>query len=411
MKMTKKMKNVNKIIITSRLTGTLAVTTLVSTANLVPKPPENDTHSSILEVYSNYFNIVQVAERVLDTDLDGDGEVGADSAKPDHSGSVTRPNRRPVASNRPSLSNKPGSSNKPQPLDGDGEVGADSAKPDHSGSVTRPNRRPVASNRPSLSNKPGSSNKPQPGLGNKPGSSNKPSSGKPGTNNGKPGANAPGSGSSVKPDNKPSGNKPSGDKPSGNKPSGNKPSNGGNALESIKMELLNERDVLDVAAKPMTKEAALRNIKPYKFTLKNSGTVNFDANIKLNIKENSLKVNNRDVRVYVTDNYGNVVMDGTFDQLLSKDIRISRFMDRSFNLWAWLDKPTSVKDGKFEFVGNVVMDGTFDQLLSKDIRISRFMDRSFNLWAWLDKPTSVKDGKFEFVMSALATQSMERGSN
>lgn len=312
MKMTKKMKNVNKIIITSRLTGTLAVTTLVSTANLVPKLPENDTHPSILEVYSNYFNILQVAEKVLDTDLDGDGEVGADSAKPDHSGSVTRPNRRPIASNKP---------------------------------------------QPGLSNKPGSSNKPQPGLGTKPGASNKPSSGK-------PGANAPVSGSPAKPDsNKPSSNKPSGNKPSVNKPSGNKPANGG-TLESIKMELLNERDVLDVAAKPMTKEAALRNIKPYKFTLKNSGTVNFDANIKLNIKENSLKVNNRDVRVYVTDNYGNVVMDGTFDQLLSKDIRISRFMDRSFNLWAWLDKPTSVKDGKFEF-----------------------------------------------VMSALATQSMERGSN
>ena len=312
MKMTKKMKNVNKIIITSRLTGTLAVTTLVSTANLVPKLPENDTHPSILEVYSNYFNILQVAEKVLDTDLDGDGEVGADSAKPDHSGSVTRPNRRPIASNKP---------------------------------------------QPGLGNKPGSSNKPQPGLGTKPGASNKPSSGK-------PGANAPVSGSPAKPDsNKPSSNKPSGNKPSVNKPSGNKPANGG-TLESIKMELLNERDVLDVAAKPMTKEAALRNIKPYKFTLKNSGTVNFDANIKLNIKENSLKVNNRDVRVYVTDNYGNVVMDGTFDQLLSKDIRISRFMDRSFNLWAWLDKPTSVKDGKFEF-----------------------------------------------VMSALATQSMERGSN
>ena len=334
MKMTKKMKNVNKIIITSRLTGTLAVTTLVSTANLVPKLPENDTHPSILEVYSNYFNILQVAEKVLDTDLDDDGEVSTGSAKPDHSGSVTRPNRRPIASNRPGLSNKPGSSNKPQP---------------------------------GLGNKPGSSNKPQPGLGTKPGASNKPSSGKPGNkptqnkpssgkpdaNNGKPGANAPGSGSSAKPDNK----------PSDNKPSGNKPSNGGTP-ESIKMELLNERDVLDVAAKPMTKEAALRNIKPYKFTLKNSGTVNFDANIKLNIKENSLKVNNRDVRVYVTDNYGNVVMDGTFDQLLSKDIRISRFMDRSFNLWAWLNKPTSVKDGKFEF-----------------------------------------------IMSALATQSMERGSN
>lgn len=318
MKMTKKMKNVNKIIITSRLTGTLAVTTLVSTANLVPKLPENDTHPSILEVYSNYFNIVQVAEKVLDTDLDGDGEVGADSAKPDHSGSVTRPNRKPVVSNRPS---RPSSSNKPQP---------------------------------GLGNKPGSSNKPSSGKpGNKP-TQNKPSSGKPGANSGKPGANAPGSGSSAKPDNK----------PSGNKPSGNKPSNGGNAPESIKMELLNEKDFLKVAAKPMTKEAALRNIKPYKFTLKNSGTVNFDANIKLNIKENSLKVNNRDVRVYVTDNYGNVVMDGTFDQLLSKDIRISRFMDRSFNLWAWLDKPTSVKDGKFEF-----------------------------------------------VMSALATQSMERGSN
>ena len=324
--MTKMTKNINKILITSRLTGTLAVSALVGTADLVPTPPEDDTGISVLGVCSEYFNILQVAEKVLDTDLDDDGEVGTGSAKPDHSGSVTRPNRRPIASNRPGLSSKPGSSNKPQP---------------------------------GLGNKPGSSNKPSSGKpGNKP-IQNKPSSGKPGANNGKPGANAPGSGSSAKPDSKPSGNKPS-----GNKPNGNKPSNGGNAPESIKMELLNERDVLDVVAKPMTKEAALRNIKPYKFTLKNSGTVNFDANIKLNIKENSLKVNNRDVRVYVTDNYGNVVMDGTFDQLLSKDIRISRFMDRSFNLWAWLDKPTSVKDGKFEF-----------------------------------------------VMSALATQSMERGSN
>lgn len=301
--MTKMTKNINKILITSRLTGTLAVSALVGTADLVLTPPEDDTDLGILRVCSEYFNILQVAERVLDTDLDDDGVIGTTPAKPDHSGSVTRPNRRPIASNRP-----------------------------------------------------GSSNKPQTGFGNKPGSSNKPSSGK-------PGANVPGSGSSAKPDSKPSGNKPSCNKPSGNKPNGNKPLNGGTS-ESIKMELLNERDVLDVAAKPMTKEAALRNIKPYKFTLKNSGTVNFDANIKLNIKENSLKVNNRDVRVYVTDNYGNIIMDGTFDQLLSKDIRISRFMDRSFNLWAWLDKPTSVKDGKFEF-----------------------------------------------VMSALATQSMERGSN
>ena len=321
--MTKKTKNINKILITSRLTGTLAVSALVGTADLVPTPPEDDTNMGVLSVYSEYFNILQVAERVLNTDLDDDGEIGANSAKPDHNGSVTRPNRRPIALNRPGLSNKPGSSNKPQP-----------------------------------------------GFGNKPEASNKPSSGKPGNkptqnkpSSGKPGANAPGSGSSAKPDNKPSGNKPSDNKPSGNKPNGNKPSNGG-TTESIKMELLNEKDFLKVAAKPMTKEAALRNIKPYKFTLKNSGTVNFDANIKLNIKENSLKVNNRDVRVYITDNYGNVVMDGTFDQLLSKDIRISRFMDRSFNLWAWLDKPTSVKDGKFEF-----------------------------------------------VMSALATQSMERGSN
>lgn len=328
--MTKKTKNINKILITSRLTGTLAVSALVGTADLVPTPPEDDTGISVLGVCSEYFNILQVAEKVLDTDLDDDGEVGTGSAKPDHSGSVTRPNRRPIASNRPGLSNKPGSSNKPQP---------------------------------GLGNKPGSSNKPSSGKpGNKP-TQNKPSSGKPGANNGKPGANAPGSGSSAKPDNKPSGNKPSGNKPSGNKPNGNKPSNS-DTTESIKMELLNEKDFLKVAAKPMTKEAALRNIKPYKFTLKNSGTVNFDANIKLNIKENSLKVNSRDVRVYVTDNYGNIIMDGTFDQLLSKDIKISRFMDRSFNLWAWLDKPTSVKDGKFEF-----------------------------------------------VMSALATQSMERGSN
>lgn len=303
MKMTKKTKNINKILITSRLTGTLAVSALVGTADLVPAPPEDDANLGILRVCSEYFNILQVAERVLDTDLDNDGVVGPTSAKPDHSGSVTRPNRGPIASNRPGL-------------------------------ITRPN---------GSYNKPGSSNKPQPGAPSKPG-----------LNNGKPSANAPGSGSSAKPDSK----------PSGNKPSGNKPSNGVDAPESIKMELLNERDVLDVAAKPMTKEAALKNIKPYKFTLKNSGTVNFDANIKLNIKENSLKVNNRDVRVYITDNYGNVIMDGTFDQLLSKDIRISRFMDRSFNLWAWLDKPTSVKDGKFEF-----------------------------------------------VMSALATQSMERGSN
>lgn len=306
--MTKKTKNINKILITSRLTGTLAVSALVSTADLVLTPPEDDTNLGILRVCSEYFNILQVAERVLDTDLDDDGVIGTNSAKPDHSGSVIRPGRRPIASNRPGVSGRP-----------------NSTKPSGGGT------------------KPPNGNKPQPGA-------SKPN--KPGTSNGKPGASNPGS---TKPDNKPS---------SGNKPNSNKPSNGGNAPESIKMELLNERDVLDVAAKPMTKEAALRNIKPYKFTLKNSGTVNFDANIKLNIKENSLKVNNRDVRVYVTDNYGNVVMDGTFDQLLSKDIRISRFMDRSFNLWAWLDKPTSVKDGKFEF-----------------------------------------------VMSALATQSMERGSN
>lgn len=287
MKMT---KNINKILIASRLTGTLAVSTLVSTVKLVPRPPEDDTKIGILRVFSESFNILQVAERVLGTDLDNDGAVGSASTNPGPSGSVTSPGRKPI----------------------------------------RPGRKPV---RPSgLVSKPSINN---PGILGQPGA-------KPAKRPSKPG-NKP-----TRPGKKPI--KPGNNKPSANPGShGNNDSIDGSTPESIRMELLNEKDSLDVVAKPMTKGEALKSIKPYKFTLKNSGTVNFNANIKLNIKENTLNVKNKDVRIYITDNYGNVVMDGTFDQVISKDIRISRFMDRSFNLWAWLDKPTSVKEGKFEF--------------------------------------------------------------
>lgn len=123
-------------------------------------------------------------------------------------------------------------------------------------------------------------------------------------------------------------------------------------LERIKMELVNEKDLINISAKQMDKETALKTCKPYRFTIKNTGNVNFDANLYLGITNNTLGVKPENVRVYIEDNYGNVVLDGSFadtQKLLNKNIRVSRFMDRSFKMWSWVNTPVNVKDGSFEF--------------------------------------------------------------
>lgn len=273
--------DVGKVLVITRLTGTIAFASLVKTAELqFYQPADSGYGTSSADAIE--FNIIEILRRAFDGD---DNSVASND------------DRRPSGNNR----------------------------------------------RPSRNKKP-SNSKPNPGF--------------------KP---------SAKPDKKPNGNKePSGNKkptdpsskPSGGKPSnGNKPSNGiisidtsveyASKPESIEMLLLNERDALRVDAKQMSKSEALRTITPYKFTLKNNGTVNFDANLKADILNNTLNVSKKDVRVYVEDNYGNKVFDGTFaniDDLFNKDIRISRYMDRSFKMWAWLDSPVDKDvDGEFEF--------------------------------------------------------------
>lgn len=122
--------------------------------------------------------------------------------------------------------------------------------------------------------------------------------------------------------------------------------------DNIKLDIINEEDAINVKAIPMTKVTALRELKPYRFTLKNSGTVNLDANLSLDVLENTLDVPPEDVRVYIEDMYGNVIIDSTFantQYLLEQDIRISRNMYRKFKLWAWVDSRVDSEAGNFKF--------------------------------------------------------------
>lgn len=265
-------KDVSKVLVVTRLTGTFAFASLIKTAELQFYQPI-EVGTDVSSANATEFNIIEIIRKAFDRNDDLDI---------DSSNSVANNDRRPSSGRRPSSNKKP------------------------------------------------SSSKPNPGA--------------------KP---------SAKPDNKPNGSKPNGN---------NKPSDGvisfdanveyGSPSESIELLLLNERDALNVEAKQMSKSEALRTITPYKFTLKNNGTVHFNTNLKADILKNTLNVAKKDVRVYVEDNYGNKVFDGTFaniDDLFDKDIRISRFMDRSFKMWAWLDSDVS-KDtkGKFEFKLNAV---------------------------------------------------------
>lgn len=286
-------KDVSKVLVVTRLTGTFAFASLIKTAELQFYQP-TEVGTDVSSANATEFNIIEIIRRAFDRNDDLDVDSG---------NSVANNDRRPSSGRRPSSNKKP-SSSKPNP-------GAKpSAKPD-----------------------------------------SKPS----GNGNGKPNGNKPsGNEPSAKPDNKPNGSKPNGN---------NKPSDGvisfdtnveyGSPSESIELLLLNERDALNVEAKQMSKSEALRTITPYKFTLKNNGTVHFNTNLKADILKNTLNVAKKDVRVYVEDNYGNKVFDGTFDNiddLFNKDIRISRFMDRSFKMWAWLDVPVDKETrGKFEF--------------------------------------------------------------
>lgn len=282
-------KDVGKVLVVTRLTGTIAFASLVKTAELqFNRPVEVGYDTSIAD--ATEYNILEIIRRAFDND---DNDLDIDSSNS-------------VASKKPSGNRRPLGGRKP------------SRKP--SGSKPNPGFKPSA--------KPGSSKPSKPG--NKPSNQN------------------------YKPSNKPGNNKPIGGKPSNGVISFDTSVDyGPTTPESIELLLLNERDALNVEAKQMSKSEALRKITPYKFTLKNNGTVNFDTNLKADILHNTLNVAKKDVRVYVEDNYGNELFDGTFaniDDLFNKDIRISRFMDRSFKMWAWLD--TSVEkdiQGKFEF--------------------------------------------------------------
>ena len=292
-------KDVGKVLVVTRLTGTFAFASLVKTAELqFTQPPEVDNVMEPSSVTAHEFNIIQVIRDIFD-----DNDSTSSNQVADNGG--TKPTPKPV---RPSGNKNPG------------------IKPNG-------NRNPGA--KPSGNKNPGA----------------KPSGNK------NPGA-------------KPNGNStPKPGKPSNDKDPGSKPQNNGNISfdvsvntqpkpDKIGIQLLNERDALNVEAKKMTKTEALRNITPYKFTLRNTGNVHFNTNLKADILNNTLNVSKENVRVYIEDNYGNKIYDDTFsniDSLFNKDIRISRYMDRSFKMWAWLDSDVS-KDtkGKFEFKLNAV---------------------------------------------------------
>ena len=295
-------KNVGKVLVVTRLTGTFAFASLVKTAELqFTQPPEVDNVMGPSSVTAHEFNIIQVIRDIFD----GNDSTSSNQVADNGLSRPSKPTPKPV---RPSGNKNPG------------------AKP--SG-----NKNPGS--KPSGNKNPGS----------------KPSGDK------NPGA-------------KPNGNStPKPGKPSNDKDPGSKPQNNGNISfdvsvntqpkpDRIGIQLLNERDALNVEAKKMSKTEALRNITPYKFTLRNTGNVHFNTNLKADILNNTLNVSKENVRVYIEDNYGNKIYDDTFsniDNLFNKDIRISRYMDRSFKMWAWLDSDVS-KDtkGKFEFKLNAV---------------------------------------------------------
>lgn len=285
-------KDVGKVLVVTRLTGTFAFASLVKTAELqFTQPPEVDNVMGPSSVTAHEFNIIQVIRDIFDDNDSTSSNQVADNG-------LSRPSKPTPKPVRPSGNKNPG------------------AKP----------------------------------SGNK-----------------NPGAKPPGD---RNPGAKPNGNStPKPGKPSNDKDPGSKPQNNGNISfdvsvnthpkpDRIGIQLLNERDALNVEAKKMSKTEALRNITPYKFTLRNTGNVHFNTNLKADILNNTLNVSKENVRVYIEDNYGNKIYDDTFsniDNLFNKDIRISRYMDRSFKMWAWLDSDVS-KDtqGKFEFKLNAV---------------------------------------------------------
>lgn len=123
-------------------------------------------------------------------------------------------------------------------------------------------------------------------------------------------------------------------------------------IDFIRMEFANEANALKVEAKQMDKETALKTIEPYRFTIKNTGTVNFDTNLYLEVLSNTLNVRKDQVKLFIKDGLGNVVFDGNFEEakeLLNKNIRINSPESKDFKVWAWLDAPTDVYKGDIVF--------------------------------------------------------------
>lgn len=135
-------------------------------------------------------------------------------------------------------------------------------------------------------------------------------------------------------------------------------SGGGGISQTAKIEILDESDMLDIEAFPISKEYALKTIKPYKFSLKNTGDVDLEIDLGMDVVEKTLPISKEKINLYVEDSDGKVLFDGNFkdiennSDLLDTNVKVKKEGSRSFKLWAWIDlsaEENDIKEGRFEF--------------------------------------------------------------
>lgn len=128
-----------------------------------------------------------------------------------------------------------------------------------------------------------------------------------------------------------------------------------------KMEILNEENMLNISAMPMTKEYALKTIAPYTFTVKNTGEVDLDVKICIHIASKTLPIDNSKINILVENSNGELLHEDTLNNFTEKSLKNSFSLDineeKSFKLLAWVDGSASNSDvdsGEIDFRINVV---------------------------------------------------------
>ena len=138
----------------------------------------------------------------------------------------------------------------------------------------------------------------------------------------------------------------------------NTDSGGGGISQTAKIEILDESDMLDIEAFPIPKEYALKTIKPYKFSLKNTGDVDLEIDLGMDVVEKTLPISKDKINLYIEDSTGTVIYDGNFkdvednSDLIDSNVKVAKESSKSFKLWAWIDlsaEENDIKEGRFEF--------------------------------------------------------------